>query len=190
MSNTNSRKRTPAAPSAGAAAPETSPWMRIAVIGRPHGVHGELRVWPDNPESTLLFEDIPLRLHHEGKPPRPIAIDAIRDTGDALLVTFTGVVDREGAAALTHGAIEVPRDVLPQLEDGEFYHIDVLGAAVLDADTGVHLGTVKSFTETSVDVLVVDTERGEVLVPILADIVLSIGEEPGIVRVRNLDDWR
>ncbi len=190
MSATSSRRRPPAVPDASTAGDDTSPWVRVAVIGRPHGVHGELRVWPDNPASTLLFEDIPLRLHHEGKPPRPITIDAIRDTGDALLVMFAGVADREGAATLTHGALEVPRDVLPQLEDGEFYHIDVIGAAVLDADTGAHLGTVKAFTETSVDVLVVATERGEVLVPILADIVPSIGEEPGIVRVRNLDDWR
>lgn len=164
-------------------------WVRIATIGRPHGVRGEVRVWLDNPTSTLLFEGPSLRVRRPDKAPEPIQIVSMRDTADAILVTFRGVGDRDAAAKLTHAGLEVPRTALPELEDGEFYHIDIIGSDVLDADSGEKLGVVTGITETSVDVLAIQTPGGEVLIPIIGDYVVSIGETPGKVLVRNLDHW-
>lgn len=165
-------------------------WVRIATVGRPHGVRGEVRVWLDNPSSTLLFDGPPLRVRKQDKAAEPIQIASMRDAADALIVQFRGVSDRDAAAKLTHAALEVPRTALPALDDGEFYHIDVIGAEVFDADSGERLGVVAGITETSVDVLAIQTADGEVLVPIVGDYVVSIGETPGKVLVRNLDHWR
>ena len=50
-------------------------WLRVATVGRPHGIAGELRVWLDNPDSELLwrsFEDpkaTPLRLTTPNRAP-------------------------------------------------------------------------------------------------------------------------
>ncbi|MCB9737694.1 MAG: 16S rRNA processing protein RimM [Deltaproteobacteria bacterium] len=168
-----------------------SDWVRLATIGRPHGVRGEVRVWLDNPDSELLWQDVPMRLERDGKPPQTVVIDQLRPGGDSIIAKIAGVESREDAAKLTHAAIAVPRSALPALEDGEFYHVDVIGAAVYDAESGAELGRVKAITHTSIDVLVVQTHDGaEVLLPINADYVPSIGETPGRVEVRNLDHWR
>ncbi|MEY3013035.1 MAG: hypothetical protein RIT45_1770 [Pseudomonadota bacterium] len=170
---------------------QANDWVRLATVGRPHGVKGEVRLWLDNPESELLWEPVPLRLEREGRPPESIEIEQLRPGGDSLIARFVGVDSREAAAKLTHCGLAVPRSVLPVLEDGEFYHVDVIGAEVFDADSGERVGTVKAITTTSVDVLVVRTSDGaEVLLPITEDYVPSIGEQPGRVEVRNLDHWR
>lgn len=166
-------------------------WIRVAVLGRPHGVRGELRLWLDNPTSDLFAHDPPLRLLLGEAPPRPLRLHNLRPAADAWIAAIEGVADRDAAARLTGGVIEVPRSALPPPEDGAFYHTDVIGAEVIDADTGALLGHVRAVTTTSVDVLVVGTvEGGEVLVPIVDPYVVSIAEEPGRVIVRDLDAWR
>lgn len=166
-------------------------WVRLATVGRPHGVRGEVRLWLDNPDSELLWDGPPMRLARDGKPPEPTRIAQLRPGGDSLIASFAGVGSREEAARLTHARVEVPRSALPPLEDGEFYHVDVVGAAVFDADSGERVGVVKAIASTSVDVLVIDTGGGgELMVPIVQDYVVSIGEQPGRVEVRDLDHWR
>jgi 16S rRNA processing protein RimM len=166
-------------------------WVRVGQFGRPHGVRGELRLWLDNPGSTLLQRDPPLRARLSTGALAPLALTGLRPGGESLIARVAGVDDREAAARLCNVALEVPRSALPALEPGEFYHIDVIGAEVRDADGGALLGHVRGLTTTSVDVLIIATLAGdEVLVPILADVVPSIGEEPGVVRVRALEQWR
>jgi 16S rRNA processing protein RimM len=51
------------------------------------------------------------------------------------------VEDRTAAEALRGTLIEVDRAALPPLEEGEFYHADLIGLPCVDT-AGLHLGTV------------------------------------------------
>ncbi len=179
--------------------PEASPderaparkWVAMAKIGRPHGVNGELKVRPFNADSTLIFEVDELRLRQKGKPPRLVRLEGARQGGDQWIVAFEGVDDRDAASRLTHGELSVPREAMPPLEDGEFYHVDVLGAAVLDADSGDRLGVVRHLHSGASELLEIRLDTGgDVLVPLQPDYVTSIGEEAGVVRVRDLSHWQ
>jgi 16S rRNA processing protein RimM len=51
------------------------------------------------------------------------------------------VITREGAEALTGTKLYVPRDRLPEAEEGAWYHSDLIGLAAYDASE-VQIGTV------------------------------------------------
>ena len=164
-------------------------WVALARVGRPHGVRGEVKVQPFNEESTLLFTERRLRLRRKGRPPEMVEMVGARPGGALWIVKFEGVDDRDQAAALTHGELSVPRDALPALEDGEFYHADVVGSEVVDAEGGALLGKVRHIHDSPTELLEVRlSDGGDVLVPMQSDYVVEI--QPGRVVVRDLDHWR
>jgi 16S rRNA processing protein RimM len=52
-----------------------------------------------------------------------------------------GVADRSAAEALRGSLVEVDRSALPPLEEGEYYHADLIGLPCVDAE-GRELGSV------------------------------------------------
>ena len=65
----------------------------------------------------------------------------IRDSGKTAVAVFEGVADRPAAEALRGSLVEVDRTALPPLEEGEYYHADLIGLPAIDGD-GRPLGTV------------------------------------------------
>jgi 16S rRNA processing protein RimM len=61
--------------------------------------------------------------------------------GKTPVARFEGVGDRAAAEALRGSLVEVDRTALPPLEDGEYYHADIIGLPCEDRD-GNAVGTV------------------------------------------------
>ena len=71
-----------------------------------------------------------------------LTLKKLRDDGKGgAIVRFEEVTDRNAAEALRGTALTVPRSALPPLEEGEYYHTDLIGLAAL-SDAGEALGTV------------------------------------------------
>jgi 16S rRNA processing protein RimM len=66
---------------------------------------------------------------------------SIREGGKAAVARFDGVADRSAAEALRGSLVEIDRSALPVLEEGEYYHADLIGLACIDGD-GQPVGTV------------------------------------------------
>lgn len=98
--------------------------MLAAVTGA-HGVGGEVRL-------KVFAEDLSVhRVLNDGA----YTLTALRDGSIARL---SGVRDRTEAEALRGTLLWVPRDALPALDEGEYYHADLIGlAAVTDAGESV-----------------------------------------------------
>jgi 16S rRNA processing protein RimM len=92
-----------------------------------------------------------------------------------LLVRFAGVVDRDAAAELRGLLLTVDATALPDLDDpDEFYDHQLEGLAAVGSD-GVLLGTVREVVHAPVsDLLVLETDCGEALVPFVRAIVLEV----------------
>ena len=83
--------------------------------------------------------------------------------------------------------ITVPPEAVPQLPEGEYFHFQLLGIKVL-TEEGEELGRISDILETgSNDVYVVNGPTGEVLVPALADVIVKVDLDQGIMEV-NLPD--
>lgn len=102
----------------------------VARIGAPHGVRGQVRLWTftEDPYAALGYG--PLRTR-DGK--RTFEIDDVREAKGHLVATLKGVSDRDAAAGLNGVELYVARDALPDTEDGEYYHADLIGLAAVSA---------------------------------------------------------
>lgn len=101
--------------------------IALAAVAGAHGVKGELRLklFSDSVESLSRHRD----LYIGGTTRRLLAI---RDSGKNAVARFEGVNDRSAAEALRGSLIEVERSSLPALEEGEYYHADLIGLSVVD----------------------------------------------------------
>ena len=110
--------------------------VALAAVAGAHGIKGEVRL-------KLFAEDIAsLKAHKSvflGGEPRQLR--GLRDAGKTAIARFDGVSDRTAAEALRGQLVEVDRAALPPLDEGEYYHADLVGLPCVD-DAGTPLGTV------------------------------------------------
>ena len=105
--------------------------VTLAVVVGAHGVTGEVRlkVFTDDLKRYKRFNDGALKLK------------SLRDGNNGAIARFAEVADRNAAEALRGTEITVPRADLPPLGEGEYYHADLLGLAVVSTD-GAEIGRV------------------------------------------------
>lgn len=163
-------------------------WIEIANVGRPHGLRGDVRVFPHNPATELLLPGAKLQYRKAGNQTER-TISKARLANDCWIVVFDGVTDRAQAEALTGGELLLRRSELPAIDDDEVYLSDVVGMAVFDAETGMPLGEVQRVGETNVQLLDIALDAGgTVLVPLVDAYVVAIDQQG--VHVRDIDHWR
>lgn len=144
----------------------------VGRIGRPHGLNGEVtvQVHTDFPAQRFAvgaqLRDDAGRVH---------AIETVRPHRGVLLVRFAGITDREAAVELRGHTLSVDAAELPDLTDpDEFYDHQLEGLAAVGPD-GAALGRVREVVHAPAsDLLVLDTARGEVLVPFVQAIVPEV----------------
>lgn len=153
--------------------PETLP---VGILGRPHGLRGEISLRPHNASGRDLARVTELILEREGGPAGPgevRSLQSIRRGADGWLVKFVGVDARSDVEPLTNVPVRVRRAALPPLEPGEFFVADTVGCDVFGED-GRRLGTVAdAFWNGAHDVLLVKGQ-GELLIPAVAQFVRSV----------------
>ena len=129
--------------------------IALAAIAGAHGVQGELRLklFSDSIESLSRHE----RLYLGGVERRLLSI---KESGKAAIARFEGVNDRSAAEALRGTLVEVDRASLPPLEEGEYYHADLIGLSAVDAQ-GSAVGTVVAVENYGAgDLLEIELEDG------------------------------
>lgn len=154
--------------------------LEIGAVGRPHGVHGEVRLWLHNPRSDLLDRRVELIVQSpDGREARWHVTSAhVGKEKGARTVRVAEVRTREEAEAHVGWRLLVSPDVLPALADDEFYYHELPGFVAV-TPSGRHVGVVRYVAETSVDVLAIETPGGgELLVPVVGDFVVTI-DKPG-----------
>ena len=108
----------------------------LAAVAGAHGVGGEVRL-------KLFSESLDSLKRHKrlfaGE--RALTVAGIRPGGGGAIARFAGIQDRNGAEALRGQLLSIPREELPPLEAGEYYHADLIGLPCESA-AGASLGTV------------------------------------------------
>ena len=100
----------------------------LAVVTGAHGIGGEVRL-------KVFAEDLGAhRSFNDG------ALSIVR-LRDGTIARFAEVGDRTAAEALRGTLLTVTRETLPTLEDGEYYHADLVGLAAVST-AGEPLGEV------------------------------------------------
>jgi 16S rRNA processing protein RimM len=110
--------------------------IALAAVAGAHGVKGELRLklFSEGVESLSRHQEVFI-----GGVERRLL--SVRDAGKMLVARVEGIDDRSAAEGLRGSLVEVDRSAQPPLEEGEYYHADLIGLAAVDRD-GAAIGIV------------------------------------------------
>lgn len=111
----------------------------LAEITAPQGLQGWVRVkcYAENLENLKHYSP----LQNQGGS-RQFDIKDTKYIGKAATIKIAGIDDRSAAEALRGTQLFVPRQQLPALPSGEYYHSDLLGLTAIDQDTLQVLGII------------------------------------------------
>jgi 16S rRNA processing protein RimM len=112
----------------------------LGAVAGAFGVKGEVRLKSFTAEPTDVAAYGPLTTEDGG---RSFEITLSRPVKGGFAARLSGVTSKEAADALRGTRLYVPRAVLPDLSDDEYYHADLIGLAVFDTG-GVELGRVRA----------------------------------------------
>lgn len=150
-----------------------------------HGLRGEVRVqpWCDSPEYLLDFNRF--YLQEEG---RALEIERARVQKNMVLLKFAGIDSPDDAARLRGRILYLDREQAPAAQPDEYFVQDLLGLAVIDADTGEDYGRLSDVLVTGAnDVYEITGADGRKrLIPAIRQVVLATDLEAGVMRIRPL----
>ena len=141
--------------------PTESELICVGAIAGAFGVRGEVRLKSFCAEPEAIGRYGPLRTE-DG---REVRVRVTRPVKGGLAARLSGVATREAAEALKGTRLHVPRARLPEPEEDEYYHADLVGLSVVDTG-GAPLGHVRAVHDHGAGaVLEVLGEAGELLLP-------------------------
>lgn len=130
--------------------------IALAAVAGAHGVKGELRLklFSESADSLSRHE----KLFVGGVERRLLSI---RDGGKTAVARFEGIADRSAAETLRGSVVEVDRSALPPLEEGEYYHADLIGLSAVTRDKDA-VGTVVAIENYGAgDLLEIEDAQGK-----------------------------
>jgi len=168
----------------------TPEYLILGEVLRPHGIRGELRVriLTAHPDHLSELETVYLGRDPMKSTATVYRVEHIRMHQAYALLKLKGIDDRDQADRLrTLYVMAALEDAVP-LEDDEFYLYQLIGMAVETVD-GEKLGTVAEVLETGAnEVYIIDSPKyGELLVPVLDDVVLKIDTDASLIIVKLPD---
>ena len=153
----------------------------VGVIVGAHGVRGLVRVksFTEEPADIAVYGPL-----GDAKGARQYALDVTGSAKGVLLARIDGVADRNAAEALKGTELYIDRDALPQPDEDEFYHTDLIGLPALLSD-GSAYGTVRALHEFGAgDMIEIALDGGGVSVlPFTRAVVPEIDLEAGHITV-------
>lgn len=153
-------------------------------ISGAHGIRGAVKVRPDAAAATTDPE-VFAALGQVLIGGQTYAILQAERLKHQVLLRLAGVDNRSRAEELIGRQILGDRRRFPPLPPGEYYWFQLLGLPVYNAGDGALLGRLKEILPTPAhDVYVVaEAEKGEILIPAVAEVVVEINLEKGFLKV-------
>ncbi|MBR1853315.1 MAG: 16S rRNA processing protein RimM [Lachnospiraceae bacterium] len=161
--------------------------FQVGVITSPHGVKGEVKVFPttDDPKRFKRLKDVIL---DTGKENLILEIEGVKFFKQFVILKFKGLETPEEVAKYRQKSLYVTRENAVRLGRDEYFIADLMGLAVYDED-GTEIGVLREVMETGAnDVYVIDLKDGrELLLPAIKECVLNVDVEAGKMQIHILD---
>ena len=149
--------------------------LPIGAIVGPQGIKGQFKVKPFTATPRSLSAYGPVTTDNGLQ--LTLQIISVNSKGLAI-ARAKGVCTREAAEALRGATLMVGRDRFPNLDDGEFYHADLLGMTVNNQD-GIYIGSLVAIHNFGAgDIAELALDRGTtIMIPFGGDRLIRINME-------------
>lgn len=130
--------------------------LTIATVLKPQGIRGEIKVkaLTDSAEDLKSFKCVLL----DGA---EYSVLSVRAQGDIAYLTLKGIADRNAAELLRGKDITVNREDAPELPEGRYYIVDLIGCRV-ENERGDFLGEVTGVTPARTDIYTLSRDGKEI----------------------------
>jgi 16S rRNA processing protein RimM len=161
----------------------------MVIMGRvaaAQGIQGWIKVQPFTEQLDSLVDYRTWWLGNEKLGWRELDVLKSSLHGKSLIAQLMGCHDRNTAETYKGLLIAIPRNRLPQPDEGEYYWNDLIGLEVRNLDDA-RLGLVSNLQDTGANqVLCVAGEKGEILIPFIASAIKQVDLAGKLIRV----DWQ
>lgn len=148
--------------------------VRLGNVSGVFGIKGEMRLFLYNRDSRLFVRGYDVTLVGPDGTRRGVHLRTRSGAGRRVLGRLDGVSTPEAAAALMGHEIVVHKDALPEVEDGTWYHYQLVDLPVRTVD-GTDIGTLVDIHPTGeIDLWIVRGPDGDFYVPATRQMVLSV----------------
>jgi 16S rRNA processing protein RimM len=162
--------------------------LTLARVVRPWGRRGEVaaEVLTDFPKRLTALKEAWLC---DGRnPPRPVSIRSCRMHIGQAVIHFAGVESINDAERLRGLELQIPFSERAAISPGRHYISELIGCEVWEHGADAPFGSVREVLNNGGRaeswILAVDTPRGEVLIPLAAEICTSIDTQARRIEVR------
>lgn len=159
-------------------------YLELGQIVSTHGIKGEVRFnpWCDTPDFVKKFKT----LYFDNKGKNDIKVISARPHGNVVILLLDGIDSIDKARALKNKVLYMKRSDA-KLKKGTWFIQELFDCTVVDNNNGKELGTVVDVSETGAnDVWHIKTPKGEVLIPAVKDVVVSVDVEAGNVLINPI----
>lgn len=159
-------------------------YLRIGVLTSPHGVKGEISVYPTSEDLDRYSDLTDCFLLIKGEM-KPVKVTGCKYKKNMPVLKFEGIDDRDAIEALRGTELYVDREHALDLDEGEYYLADIMGFKV-SADN-VIIGNIEDYFENAADqtIFVVKCNDGTTkYIPDIEEFVLDVNMEEEIVYVK------
>ncbi len=157
--------------------------VEMGVVGGAYGLKGRIKVIPWSAERAALLAHASWWVGGIEQKVREA-----RQHGTHLIAELDGLATPEQARALKGKLVCVPRQALPQAEEGQYYFADLVGMDVVN-EQGLPLGVVKGLASHGAqDVMEVAGERLRML-PWVDAVVKRVDLDARRIEVDWGSDW-
>ncbi len=146
--------------------------LTIGEVLKPQGIRGEIKIktFTDTPDVVKKFGVV----YIDDKEYKILSFRV--GTDGSAYVGLRGVPDRNSAELLRGKKIEGNREDAPELEEGQYYIVDIIGLSCETQD-GEFLGVVKSIVNLSSDVYTIEKAGKSILFPAVKGVIVKVDLE-------------
>ncbi|MCR5254324.1 MAG: ribosome maturation factor RimM [Acetatifactor sp.] len=161
--------------------------FKIGVITQPHGVRGEVKVFPTT-DDPGRFKKLKSCILDTGKERSVVEIESVKFFKQFVIIKFKGFDSMNDVERLRQSELLVEREKAVKLSKDEYFIADLIGIEVFD-ENDVKIGEITDVMQTGAnDVYVVGTVSGEeILLPAIKDCILNVDIENLKMTVHIMD---
>lgn len=158
-------------------------FLKVGAVTAPHGVHGEIRVFPTT-DDPGRFDDLDEVILERKSGRETHAVESVKYIKNMVILKLSGIETMDEAQLCRGCSLYVPREKGVPLAENEYYIADMIGMRVYTDDEKI-FGRLTDVMQTGAnDVYVVHSdEYGEVLIPAIKACIMNVDVEAGRMTV-------
>lgn len=167
--------------------PSNDTLIALGLIQKPRGLKGELLVKPYQDSSATLRAGLAVSIKLADKIIQA-KIQYVKISNLKYWIKFEGIDDRNRAEGISGGEIYCVQDQLAEPDIDEHFVFDLIGLVVVDKESK-QIGVVRDLISIPAnDVLEIETNRGNILVPFVKEFIKEISTEKKIIVIDRIQE--